>query len=237
MTTAGVRALLLVGFFAAAAPATSVWDGVYDSDQAMRGGAAYQQHCAACHGEDLRGRNGRALVGDRFWQDWGEDRLSSLLRVAQDTMPRNKPHSLDDGTYADIVAFILRENGFPAGSRALTAESANEIQITRQSGPGPVPNFSLIAVVGCLAHAGAVWQVAHATEPVRTRNPEPSVDEEQHRAVGQPLANHAFDLMDAEAAGKGHDGNKVEVKGLLIRGTPDKINVTSIQPLSDQCEP
>ena len=229
--------MLFVYALAVGAALISVWAGVYTTEQATRGADAYQQHCGACHGEDLRGSSGRPLVGDRFWQDWNEDRLSSLFRVMQQTMPRARPHSLEEGTYADIVAFILKENGFPAGARELTGAATAEIQVTRKEGPGPAPNFSLITVVGCLTHsAAAPWAVTRASAPIRTRNPEPSQEEERSRAEGTELAENTFELMDADSAAAGHDGRRAEVKGLLIRGTPDKINVTSIQFLAGRCE-
>jgi hypothetical protein len=200
-------------------------------DTAMHG-KAHDAARALVHHDD-----GRPLVGDRFWQDWGEDRLSSLFRVMQDTMPRARPHSLEEGTYVDIVSFILQENGFPAGSRELTSASTRDIQVTREEGPGPVPNFSLIAVVGCLARSVATtWSVHRASVPARTRNPDPSQDEERGRAGETPLADNTFELMDAGTAATGHEGRRAEVKGLLIRGSPDKINITSIQVLDGPCD-
>jgi polar amino acid transport system substrate-binding protein len=34
-------------------------------------------------------------------------------------MPQDKPASLKDQQYADIVAFLLRSNGYPAGQQEL----------------------------------------------------------------------------------------------------------------------
>ena len=54
----------------------TVWDGVYTSDQAARGEAAYADSCSGCHRDDLRGYNG-VLVGGRFMDSWREDTLNS----------------------------------------------------------------------------------------------------------------------------------------------------------------
>jgi hypothetical protein len=38
-------------------------------------------------------------------------------------MPRSKPASLTPQEYSDIVAFILQQNGFPAGTSELSADT------------------------------------------------------------------------------------------------------------------
>ena len=217
---------------------TTAWDGVFTREQADRGSEAYQKNCVACHSENLQSGPARPLVGDTFWQDWGEDRLSSLFNVIANTMPADKPRSLPESVYADVVAFILQENGFPAGSQLLTSRSMGEIRVVRESGSGSVPNFSLVSVVGCLARqSNRTWMLTDASEPVRTRNPDSSTGEERSRAVATARAGNRFELMDAHSATPLQEGQRAEVKGLLIRGTPDKINTTSIQALSDRCDP
>jgi mono/diheme cytochrome c family protein len=216
---------------------TTVWDGVFTKEQAASGSEAYQKNCVACHSPDLQSGPARVLVGETFWQDWGEDRLSSLFNVMAKTMPYDRPQSLDESTYADILAFILQENGFPAGSERLTSTSVAEIEVVRKTGSGPVPNFSLVSVVGCLTRQSNTWMLTEASEPVRTRNPDSSTEAERSRAAAIARAGNRFELMAAGSAAAGQEGHRAEVKGLLIRGTPDKINTTSIQALSDRCDP
>jgi mono/diheme cytochrome c family protein len=216
---------------------TTTWDRVFADAQAARGRAAYEASCSSCHGADLAGGDARSLVGDQFWQSWGEDRLSSLYEFMRAGMPQSAPGSLDPGAYLDIVAFILQRNGYPSGEADLTAERADAIRVTRREGPGPVPNFSLVAVVGCLGErARGVWELTSASDPVRTRNPSASVDAERRRWESTPLGAHSFELMDALQAGS-HRGHRMEVKGLLMRGTPDRLNVTSMQMLAERCLP
>jgi mono/diheme cytochrome c family protein len=228
------------------APATStakpvsVWDGVYSPSQAARGKQSYEKSCASCHRSDLRGANGRALVGPRFWQDWGEDTLNSLYAVTRATMPRGTAGSLDDQTYLDIVAYVLQANDYPAGSSDLTADRVEAVRVIGKDGPGPVPNFALVTVVGCLvSQPGGVWSLRNATEPLRTRNPDPSKDTERTRSLALTPTEHSFELMDVYTAGEGHDGHRMEIKGLLIRGTrgaPDKLNMTGMQMLAADCQ-
>ncbi len=215
----------------------SVWDGVYTSEQAVRGRAAYDASCSGCHGADLAGRrDNRALAGDRFWQDWGEDSLGVLFSVVRKTMPRGASGSLADDTYLDIVAYVLQKNGYPEGDRELTAASVDAVRVIRKEGPGPVPNFSLVWVVGCLTQdAEDAWVLSNSSEPVKTRNPAASEGAELELSAATSLGSHTFGLMDVAAQRKAHAGKKVEAKGLLIRGPRDKLNLTAMQPVGEAC--
>lgn len=219
----------------------SVWEGVYTTVQAARGRQAYEKSCANCHRSDLRGANGRALVGARFWQDWGEDTLNSLYTAIRSTMPRGEAGSLADETYADIVAYILQANEYPAGSSDLVPGSVAAVRVIGKDGPGPVPNFALVTVVGCLsAQPNGAWTLTQATEPTRTRNPDPSKNEERDQSAALTAGTLTFGLMDVYSSGEGHDGHRMEVKGLLIRGTPgalDRVNTTGMQVLAARCAP
>jgi S-disulfanyl-L-cysteine oxidoreductase SoxD len=103
-------------------------DGWYTADQAARGRAAYLAHCARCHSPDLRARSTYislydypALRGAYFWDRWEGQTAHALLLVIEHTMPLDAPFSLDGRTYAEIVAFILQQNGFVPGPRELPA--------------------------------------------------------------------------------------------------------------------
>src|SRR4030095_6655055 len=101
------------------APRT-VWDGVYSDAQAERGRASYQQSCVACHRDDLRGDNtAPSLVGESFLFLWGDMEVGELSARIQKLMPPDRPGSLSARTYADIIAFILQKNEFPAGNMEL----------------------------------------------------------------------------------------------------------------------
>ena len=107
----------------AAAQTRTVWDGVYTDAQAERGQAAYQQSCIGCHRDDLRGDNtAPSLVGESFTFLWGDMEVGELLGRIQKVMPPDRPGSLPAETYTDIVAFILKTNEFPAGSKELGAD-------------------------------------------------------------------------------------------------------------------
>ena len=102
------------------AQASSVWDGVYTAEQAMRGRTAYMQACAGCHADDLRGRStAPSLVEESFAFLWGDMPVGDLLDRIQKVMPSDRPGSLHAQTYRDIVSFVLESNGFPSGSKEL----------------------------------------------------------------------------------------------------------------------
>jgi len=104
--------------------ARTVSDGVYTDAQAERGRASYQQSCAACHREDLRGDStAPSLVGESFTFLWGDMEVGELLARMQKVMPPERPGSLPAQTYADIIAFVLKKNEFPTGGAELSADS------------------------------------------------------------------------------------------------------------------
>jgi|SRR5438067_6645849 len=125
--------IFLVSLFCAAAAASrSVWDGVYTKEQAARGESAYQQECFKCHGENLSGGEAApALAGEDFLQKWNGKSAGDLFGTMRKTMPPEDPGSLSSRQYADIAAYILRGNQFPAGPKELEREIAvlNEIRI------------------------------------------------------------------------------------------------------------
>jgi mono/diheme cytochrome c family protein len=111
---------------AAFGQSASVWGGVYDDAQAERGGIKYAQYCAMCHGHDQEG-NGEAppLVG-RFIPDWEGTTLMDLFEKIQTTMPLFAPGTLNANDTADILAFLLKANNFPSGTKAL--EPGNDLK-------------------------------------------------------------------------------------------------------------
>jgi mono/diheme cytochrome c family protein len=98
--------------------------GVYTAAQAMRGEASFENNCSECHMSDLSGRAGPALKGDTFMADWRGKTLSALVEKIKTTMPADWRTQLNDARTLDIVAFLLRGNGFAAGDEELTADSA-----------------------------------------------------------------------------------------------------------------
>ena len=95
---------------------------VYTTDQAAAGASVYAQSCAVCHGPALEGIAAPALKGDAFHEMAAAQSLTadSLLTVTALTMPQSNPGTLTPEQYNQVVAYILQENGYPAGNTPLT---------------------------------------------------------------------------------------------------------------------
>jgi mono/diheme cytochrome c family protein len=135
-------ALLVVALIGSAIdgqePKPTVWDGVYTAPQAERGRSAYMQSCASCHADDLRGRStAPSLIEESFLFLWSDMSVGDLFERTRMLMPSDRPGSLPSATYADIIAFVMSKNGFPAGSTELSADVAalKQIVITEKRRP------------------------------------------------------------------------------------------------------
>jgi mono/diheme cytochrome c family protein len=108
----------------------SVRDGVYSKSQAERGRVVYNQECGTCHGETLKGGEAPELVGAEFVGRWKGNSVGGLFEFVRKTMPSDNPGHLTSGEYAEVTAFLLSVNGFPAGDKDLAdkADVLNEIR-------------------------------------------------------------------------------------------------------------
>ena len=125
----GAVAALAVAFMVSstavrAEQAKTVKDGVYSDAQAKKGEGLYTEQCAACHGGDLSGGGAPALAGGDFLGFWDKTPMADLVEKIQSSMPASAPGSLTRAQAADISAFILKANKFPAGGADLSADAA-----------------------------------------------------------------------------------------------------------------
>jgi len=106
------------------APARSVWNGVYSTEQSKRGEALYTPQCGACHGATLEGGEmAPPLAGGTFNSNWNGLTLADLVDRIRVSMPQNNPGSLSRQQTVDLVAFMLSAGGFPAGTTDLPREA------------------------------------------------------------------------------------------------------------------
>lgn len=98
------------------AQGTLASSGVYTSGQADRGMTIYDGQCASCH-ELSR------FKGNDFASAWTDKPLTDL-HVAVKSMPMDNPGSLNPQEYADILAYFLSINGYPAGQAELKGDDA-----------------------------------------------------------------------------------------------------------------
>jgi mono/diheme cytochrome c family protein len=221
----------------------SVWDGVYSDAQAQRGETMYPRTCAGCHGVNLEGKPDPSLIGPAFIDRWREDNLSTLYNHISTRMPARAPGSLSESAYLNVLAFILRSNDMPAGPEDLTAAATAKIRLIRKEGPQPLPTNAVILTVGCFtAGARDTWTLARSTEPLRAKEADETSPEELQRSSAMPLGSQTYrlqnlDFFRADFQPAKYTGQKVQVKGVLIRQTNnDRINVTSFDGLAAGCD-
>ena len=112
--------------FAAVAQQVSVASGVYADADAQRGQAAYASRCATCHGRALISTNDApSLVGEPFAIGWKGKTLAERFTVIKETMPPNSPGDLPDQFVIDVLAFILKSNGYGPGMQSLPSDPAD----------------------------------------------------------------------------------------------------------------
>jgi mono/diheme cytochrome c family protein len=98
--------------------------GVYTEAQADRGKVSYATHCSECHGGDLGGTSFGDGVPALKREDFKTGQtLKAVFDEVKRAMPFNAPGSLADGVYLDVIAYVLRENGYPAGKQELAANA------------------------------------------------------------------------------------------------------------------
>jgi len=103
-----------------AAESRTVWDGVFTEEQAKRGEPIYRKECAACHGDMLTGgESSPPLTGGAFLANWNGLTMGDLFDRIRKTMPQSAPGRLTRQQDADILAFLLSVNKFPAGKTEL----------------------------------------------------------------------------------------------------------------------
>jgi cbb3-type cytochrome c oxidase subunit III len=99
----------------AATGGKSVWQGVYTEEQATRGTSEHQNNCTGCHGAEK-------YAGDVFVKNWVGRTVFDLFDLLRTTMPDDNPGGLSAQQYKDIVAYILKTNGIPAGTDSLPGD-------------------------------------------------------------------------------------------------------------------
>ena len=94
------------------------------------------------------------------------------------------------------------------------------------------------AAVGCLARdSSGAWILGRAAALNAARTQSTS-QAELHAAGATPLGDARYRLLGPGAFNpRGFEGDRVAVKGVLIRGSDEiRLNVTSLQPVGQHCE-
>ena len=78
----------------------------------------FRSACLECHATGN-------LTNADFRLQWGGKNAFELFERIRSTMPASKPGSLSQGTYASIVAYLLKVNGMPVGVRRVSTDSTS----------------------------------------------------------------------------------------------------------------
>jgi mono/diheme cytochrome c family protein len=109
--------VLAGGFLGAQETSSSIRDGVFTSDQAVRGAQRFERICSSCHTPN-------EMTGRKFAVKWEGMSLGELYEIVYSTMPASAPGSLTAEEYSSVLAFFLRESGYPEGQQELPADAA-----------------------------------------------------------------------------------------------------------------
>jgi cytochrome c553 len=155
---------------------TSPVDGTYSAAQATRGQATYESECRACHGAALEGGLAPPLAGVAFLRVWDKRPLIDLVDKIEHTMPATAPGTLSRVQATDLVAHLLKANGFAAGTRDLGGDAA-------------------LKQVMLIAPPGATIAPAPAIAPA---SPPPGNLAQMMRGILFPSSNLIFNVQNAD---------------------------------------
>ncbi len=109
----------------AAAIASSSPAVIADADLAAAGEVLYAEHCASCHGLNLRGSaHGNTLKGPEFLGQWSQREAMALLAYNRANMPPGSAGKLTDPQQAAITAWLIEANREVGDSQTLLFTSA-----------------------------------------------------------------------------------------------------------------
>ena len=128
-----------VGHFVKVSAATGDASAVpsFDSAQVAHGKRLYSSACAKCHGASLQGVTAPALSGPAFAPASGSHlTIGGVYTYMSTNMPADRPGKLKDDEYADIMAYLLKANGYAPGNTKMTADSVRGSTTMLNAGPG-----------------------------------------------------------------------------------------------------
>lgn len=107
------------------APERTTRDGVFSAAQADRGRSVYSRVCAECHTRSEFSRE-EGVQGN-----WQGRTFFSVFQEIRSSMPDDNPAGLPRQDYLDVLAYLLRQYGYPAGESDLppTDEGMQTIRI------------------------------------------------------------------------------------------------------------
>jgi alcohol dehydrogenase (cytochrome c) len=97
----------------------------YTAGQATKGKDVYEKSCASCHGNNLSGSEfASALKGITFSNNWGGKSAEALFTYINTKMPPANPGQLGPEATAQVIAYLLQQNGIQPGTTELPTDTA-----------------------------------------------------------------------------------------------------------------
>jgi mono/diheme cytochrome c family protein len=230
IATGALFFLLSAGSALMSGQVRTVWDGVYTDAQAARATAVFGSTCSNCH--TLEADGNRPLSGEKFWEGWTQKSVGDLLTYVQTNMPNGaNAGSLPAATYNDLVALILKSNGFPTGTTEVSPEAVAKVQIIPKDGSTELPAGTLVRIVGCLNKGGTDWVLTNATAPERADKAGVGPED-----ATRPLGDRSVPLKFVLTRLDSFAGQRLSASGLLIGpGGKDGLNVTTVNRVAESC--
>jgi alcohol dehydrogenase (cytochrome c) len=113
-------------------------DSPINRPQIASGKAAYNTHCANCHGPNLNDGSAPPLKDAGFSANWLSKPSSALAAFTRSSMPPNNAGGLPPETYRDIAAFIFSAN-IAAPDQSMQSSAQDQVGAQNRAGAGPIP--------------------------------------------------------------------------------------------------
>jgi mono/diheme cytochrome c family protein len=106
-------------------------DGIYTKAQADGAKPQFEKICAECHSFTVATKKkpkDKPLGDDPFFEEWTGRPVSELVSVIHLTMPDDGSADVSEEEAANLVAYVLQQNGYPAGAAPLAKDSTATIE-------------------------------------------------------------------------------------------------------------
>jgi len=107
-------------------------DGIYTKAQADGAKAQYDTLCLECHTFTVAAKKkpeDLPLGDEPFFKTWEGKTIDELVSVIVLTMPNDGSAVVNEDEALNLMAYVLQQNGFPAGAAPLTKETASAVLV------------------------------------------------------------------------------------------------------------
>lgn len=110
-------------------------------EQAVRGLSVYTKTCVECHTKS-------DITGADFKIKWNGRPVYELFDVIRTTMPDDKPGTMTQDEYIDVVAYLVRINGAASGGSPFVASDTATLKRLKMEIQVPAPFVDSVKVDG-----------------------------------------------------------------------------------------